>query len=131
MGGGLAVSGASYQTLFKNPMVSPDILGVSAGAGFGAALAMLGSGSWAQIQLSALVFGLAAVAAAYLIGSVYGKAEVTTLVLAGVIVSSLFQRFYPWLKHTRIRTASFHPLPSGLWAVWERGTWRMWESSCP
>lgn len=97
-GGGLAVSGASYQTLFKNPMVSPDILGVSAGAGFGAALAMLGSGSWAQIQLSALVFGLAAVAAAYLIGSVYGKAEVTTLVLAGVIVSSLFQALLSVVK---------------------------------
>ena len=98
VGGGLAVSGASYQTLFKNPMVSPDILGVSAGAGFGAALAMLGSGSWAQIQLSALVFGLAAVAAAYLIGSVYGKAEVTTLVLAGVIVSSLFQALLSVVK---------------------------------
>ena len=98
VGGGLAVSGGSYQTLFKNPMVSPDILGVSAGAGFGAALAMLGSGSWAQIQLSALVFGLAAVAAAYLIGSVYGKAEVTTLVLAGVIVSSLFQALLSVVK---------------------------------
>ena len=98
VGGGLAVSGASYQTLFKNPMVSPDILGVSAGAGFGAALAMLGSGSWAQIQLSALGFGLAAVAAAYLIGSVYGKAEVTTLVLAGVIVSSLFQALLSVVK---------------------------------
>ena len=98
VGGGLAVSGASYQTVFKNPMVSPDILGVSAGAGFGAALAMLGSGSWAQIQLSALVFGLAAVAAAYLIGSVYGKAEVTTLVLAGVIVSSLFQALLSVVK---------------------------------
>ena len=98
VGGGLAVSGASYQTLFKNPMVSPDILGVSAGAGSGAALAMLGSGSWAQIQLSALVFGLAAVAAAYLIGSVYGKAEVTTLVLAGVIVSSLFQALLSVVK---------------------------------
>ncbi|WP_243278051.1 FecCD family ABC transporter permease [Enterocloster citroniae] len=98
VGGGLAVSGASYQTLFKNPMVSPDILGVSAGAGFGAVLAMLGSGSWAQIQLSALVFGLAAVAAAYLIGSVYGKAEVTTLVLAGVIVSSLFQALLSVVK---------------------------------
>ena len=98
VGGALAVSGASYQTLFKNPMVSPDILGVSAGAGFGAALAMLGSGSWAQIQLSALVFGLAAVAAAYLIGSVYGKAEVTTLVLAGVIVSSLFQALLSVVK---------------------------------
>ena len=41
VGGALSISGASYQTLFKNPMVSPDLLGVSAGAGFGAALAVL------------------------------------------------------------------------------------------
>lgn len=98
VGGGLAVSGASYQTLFKNPMVSPDILGVSAGAGFGAALAMLHSGSWAEIQLSALLFGLLAVVIANLIGSVYGKMEITTLVLAGVIVSSLFQALLSVVK---------------------------------
>lgn len=98
VGGGLAVSGASYQTLFKNPMVSPDILGVSAGAGFGAAVMMLKSGSWAQIQMSALVFGLAAVGAAYLIGTIYGKAEITTLVLAGVVVSSLFQALLSVVK---------------------------------
>ena len=61
VGGSLSLSGASYQTLFKNPMVSPDILGVSAGAGFGAAMAMLRSGTWAEIQLSALTFGLLAV----------------------------------------------------------------------
>ena len=47
-GGTLAVSGASYQTLFKNPMVSPDLLGVSAGAGFGAALAMIFDGNWSE-----------------------------------------------------------------------------------
>lgn len=98
VGGGLAVSGASYQTLFENPMVSPDILGVSAGAGFGAALAMLHDGMWSEIQLSALLFGLLAVGLAYLISSVYGKAEITTLVLAGVIVSSLFQALLSVIK---------------------------------
>lgn len=46
IGGALAVSGSSYQTVFKNPMVSSDILGVSAGAGFGAAIAMLNGGNW-------------------------------------------------------------------------------------
>ena len=98
VGGGLAVSGASYQTLFKNPMVSPDILGVSAGAGFGAALVMLGNGSWSEIQMSALFFGLCAVAIAYAIASAYGKADITTLVLAGVIVSSLFQALLSVVK---------------------------------
>ena len=98
VGGGLAVSGASYQTLFKNPMVSPDILGVSAGAGFGAALAMLRDGSWGEIQFSALAFVLLAVAAAYFIASVCGRTEVTTLVLAGVVVSNLFQALLSVVK---------------------------------
>ncbi|WP_333646743.1 FecCD family ABC transporter permease [Lacrimispora sp.] len=98
VGGALSVSGASYQTLFKNPMVSPDILGVSAGAGFGAALAMIHNAMWWQIQLSALVFGLAAVLAASLIGYVFARQEVTVMVLGGVVVSSLFQALLSIVK---------------------------------
>ena len=91
VGGALSVSGASYQTLFKNPMAAPDILGVSAGAGFGAALAMLWNSSWWQIQIFAFVFGLIAVTATYLIGSVFSRQEITVLILAGIVVSSFFQ----------------------------------------
>jgi iron complex transport system permease protein len=98
IGGSLSISGASYQTLFKNPMVSPDILGVSAGAGFGAALAMLNGASWWQIQLSALVFGTLAVVAAYLIGNIFGGQNITVLVLAGVVVSSFFQALLSIVK---------------------------------
>jgi iron complex transport system permease protein len=89
-GGALSVSGASYQTLFKNPMVSPDILGVSAGAGFGAALAMLAGGGWWRIQTSALLFGLIAVVAAYFIAYAFGRNSITILILGGIVVSSLF-----------------------------------------
>ena len=98
VGGALSVSGASYQTLFKNPMVSPDLLGVSAGAGFGAALCMLQNGHWWQIQMSALLFGLLAVAAAYLIGRMFGQNNITVLVLAGVVVSSVFQSLLSIVK---------------------------------
>ena len=56
IGAGLACSGASYQCLFGNPLVSPDILGVSAGAGFGASLAILLSASSAVVQIQALIF---------------------------------------------------------------------------
>ena len=98
VGGALSVSGASYQTLFKNPMVSPDLLGVSAGASFGAALVMLYSGSWWKIQASAALFGLIAVGAAYLIGHILGKRNITVLVLAGVVVSSLFQALVSIVK---------------------------------
>lgn len=98
VGGGLSVSGASYQTLFKNPMVSPDLLGVSAGAGFGAALCMLRNGSWWEIQVYAFVFGICAVIAAYLISRFFGGGNLTVLVLAGVVVSSLFQSLLSIVK---------------------------------
>ncbi len=98
VGGALSVSGASYQTLFKNPMVSPDLLGVSAGAGFGAALCMLNDGSWWQIQLAAFAFGLLAVTAAYSIGKLFGHSNITVLVLAGVVVSSVFQSLLSIIK---------------------------------
>ena len=98
VGGALSVSGASYQTLFKNPMVSPAILGVSAGAGFGAALAMIYNAPWWLIQLSAFGFGLIAVLAAYLIAWIFGRQELTAMVLAGVIISSLFGALLSILK---------------------------------
>ncbi|HAA34820.1 MAG TPA: iron ABC transporter permease [Firmicutes bacterium] len=98
VGGALSVSGASYQTLFKNPMAAPDILGVSAGAGFGAALAMLWNSSWWQVQIFAFVFGLIAVTATYLIGSVFSRHEITVLILAGIVVSSFFQALLSIVK---------------------------------
>ncbi len=98
VGGALSVSGASYQTLFKNPMVSPDILGVSAGAGFGAALAMINNASWWEIQLTAFLFGMLAVIAAYVIAYVFGKQTITVLILGGIVVSSLFQALISIVK---------------------------------
>ena len=69
IGAALAAAGAAYQGIFRNPVVSPDILGAATGAGFGAALAILLGGSALAVQLSAFVFGLAAVAAAYAVSS--------------------------------------------------------------
>ncbi|MEL7609357.1 MAG: iron ABC transporter permease [Bacillota bacterium] len=98
VGGTLSVAGASYQTLFKNPMVSPDLLGVSAGAGFGAALALLNQASWWQVQLAAFVFGILAVFLSYSIGKAFGKGSITVLVLAGIVISSLFQSLLAIVK---------------------------------
>ena len=60
VGAALSVSGASYQGMFRNPMVSPDLLGASTGAGFGAAIAILLGGSYFAITLSSFFFGLLA-----------------------------------------------------------------------
>ena len=99
MGMGLSVSGAVYQGLFRNPLVSPDILGVSAGATFGAALGLLLPGSsFVMIQLLAFVFGLAAVSMALAIARVVAVKPVLVLVLAGLVVLSVFNSSITLLK---------------------------------
>lgn len=67
VGASLAVAGASFQGIFQNPLVSPDLLGVSQGAGFGAAVAILLNMGNFFIQLSAFVFGIISVAITYVI----------------------------------------------------------------
>jgi iron complex transport system permease protein len=90
VGGALAAAGATYQGLFRNPLVSPDILGVSAGASLGAVLGIFLSLSVAAIQMLSFAGGLLAVAAVYAVGAaVRTRDPVLTLVLAGVAVGAL------------------------------------------
>ena len=98
-GGTLALSGATYQSIFKNPMVSPDLLGVSSGACVGAALAMLfGLGS-AMIQVSAFAFGLAAVALTVTIPRLIRNESTIALVLSGIVVGSLMGSILTVIKY--------------------------------
>ena len=90
VGAALTVSGTTYQGMFRNPMASPDVLGASTGAGFGAALAILLGFNSFGIGLSAFCFSLVAVAAAWLIASRGRGDPVLSLVLSGMIVSALF-----------------------------------------
>lgn len=101
IGAALSVAGASYQGVFKNPMVSPDILGASAGAGFGAALGILCSFSIVGIQSVSFIFGIVAVTLTYLISSIIGKRSNTilTLILSGMVISTLFQSFLSLIKY--------------------------------
>lgn len=101
IGAALSAAGASYQGIFRNPMVSPDILGAATGASFGAALAILFGASALMIQVSAFCFGLAAVAAAYFASSVLTRQSggaTLTLVLTGMVVSALFSAFISIVK---------------------------------
>lgn len=90
IGGGLAIAGAAFQGMFGNPLVSPDILGVSAGAGFGASLGILVAGHGFAAQVMALLFGLGAIIFTYLISGIKKSAPIFMLVLAGVVTSALF-----------------------------------------
>ena len=91
VGAALAAAGAAYQGLFKNPLVSPDILGVTAGCALGAGIAILYSLPIGAIQALAFVGGLAAVGLVVALGTwIGGRDPILTLVLTGVVVGSLF-----------------------------------------
>jgi iron complex transport system permease protein len=90
IGAGLAISGAAYQGMFRNPLVSTDILGVTAASGFGAAVALLLSRNAFELQLIAFAFGLGGVALTYRLARIYRTTPVLMLVLSGVVVAAFF-----------------------------------------
>lgn len=94
----LSAAGASYQGIFQNPMAAPDILGASAGAAFGAALAILNYGNSEIITLSAFSFSLLSVALVYLISKKAKGKSVLGLILSGIMVSSLFSAGTSYIK---------------------------------
>ena len=90
VGAALAVAGTAFQGLFRNPLVSPDILGASSGAALGAVIGIFFSLGVVAIQALAFIGGLIAVAAVYVIGSaVRSRDPILVLVLTGVVVGAL------------------------------------------
>ena len=98
IGAALAAAGVSYQGMFRNPMVSPDLLGASTGAGFGAALGLLFGLGYGAITGLSFGFGLLAVLLAYLISRVSKIQTTLAMVLAGVMISSLFTSGTSFIK---------------------------------
>ncbi len=101
VGASLALAGAVFQGIFRNPMVSPCLLGAAHGAGFGAALAILCSLSYWVVQLNAFLFGLIAVTVCYLLSSALGKRRdsVLMLVLSGIVIGSIFTSLISLTKY--------------------------------
>lgn len=99
VGAGLSISGAAFQGVFRNPLVSPHILGVASGAGFGAALAILLFESIVCIQGFSFAFGLIAVGMTYAISRTYRITPVLMMVLSGIVVGSLFSALTSFLKY--------------------------------
>lgn len=99
IGAALSGAGAVYQNMFRNPLVSPDILGVSSGAALGAVLAIFLSLPILAIQGFAFAGGLVAVALVYFIGNaVRGHDPILALILTGVVVGTLFGSFIALMK---------------------------------
>ncbi len=95
VGAGLSVAGCVFQSLFSNPLATPDTLGVASGASFGAALGLLLGFSLVGVQMTALVLGAAAVALTWLCGR--GR-SFGTIVLAGIMIGSLFTSLVSLVK---------------------------------
>ena len=100
IGASLSISGVVFQAMFQNPLVSPNILGVASGAGFGAVLCILFSFGAFGISLGAFVGGVVAVSLAYLLGHFTNKNSKLMLVLSGIIISALFDALISLAKYT-------------------------------
>jgi len=98
IGAGLSMSGAAFQGMFQNPLVSPFILGVSAGASFGAATGLVLELPALGIQGLAFLFGLIAVGITYFMAHLYKVTPVLMLVLSGMVVSAFFQAMLSLIK---------------------------------
>ncbi len=99
VGASLAVSGAAFQGVFRNPLVNSGLLGVLNGAGFGAALAIVVVGAGIYIYPFAFFFAVLAVVLSYLSGRIYGATSNATLILGGVVVSGFFAALTSMMKY--------------------------------
>jgi len=99
IGASYGSTGTAFQAIFKNPLVDSNILGVTSGAGFGAALALLLMRSSWQVQIFAFVFGLIAVGLAFFGSRLYKSSPLLVLTLMGILVGSLFGSLTAMLKY--------------------------------
>ena len=97
VGAGLSVSGCAFQSLFANPLATPDTLGAAGGASFGAALAILLGCNLFGIHICAFLFGLCAVAVTWISGAKLGRG-MSSVVLSGIMISSLFSALVSLVK---------------------------------
>ena len=98
VGGCLATAGTAYQSVFRNPMAAPDILGASSGACFGAALAILLGLSRSGVTTSAFFFSLVTVALVYFVAGRTHGSQTMNILLSGVMIGSLFSACTSYVK---------------------------------
>lgn len=120
----LATAGAGLQALLSNPLVSPDTLGIASGASFGAALALLLDQRLLIVQLTALAFGLAALYLTYQAGKMKRQHSMVMLVLAGVMVSALFQAMVSLIKYTADSEEKLPTITYWLLGSLNNATWK-------
>lgn len=99
VGAGLAISGACFQGVFQNPLVSPDVLSVSSGAAFGAVLGIMTFNTGLSNTLFALAFGCISVFLTYFMARIRRQVTALSLVLSGIIISAFFNALISVMKY--------------------------------
>lgn len=125
VGGGLSAAGLAFQSLFANPMATPDTLGVAGGASFGAVLALLMGAGTMTTQVSAMVMGFAAVGLTMTVGrGKHAERSLTAMILGGMIVSSLFSALISLVKLVADTDSKLPAITYWLMGSLANATWR-------
>jgi iron complex transport system permease protein len=126
-GAGLALSGAALQGIFRNPLVSPQILGVSSGAAFGGAIAILFGLSGVFLIGSAFLMGLVAIVLVGAIARVDGHSDTVVVVLSGIVVGALFSALVSLIQFLADPNSSLPSIVFWLMGSFSSTTWpRLW-----
>jgi len=120
---GMAMAGAALQGLFRNPLVSPDILGITAGAAFGGALAILLGGSGMVLISLAFALGIAALVLVGLLSRVDGRSDTMTVVLAGIVVGAMFTAFVSLVQFVADPDSTLPAIVGWLMGSFAATTW--------
>lgn len=100
VGSGLSVAGVAFQSLFGNPLATPDTLGVASGASLGAVIAIMMELPLVGVQLMAMIFGLGAVILTFMVVTKKGSLDKSSIILAGIIIGALFNALISLVKYT-------------------------------
>lgn len=122
-GAGLAVGGAALQGVFRNPLVSPQVLGISQGAAFGGALMILLGFGGTFLVGAALTMGLAALVIVGLLARINGRTEILTVILAGMVVGALLSALVSILQFVADPNSSLPAIVYWLMGSFSTATW--------
>lgn len=122
-GAALAVGGAALQGVFRNPLVSPQVLGISQGAAFGGALAILVGYSGVVLLGMAFFFGLAALVLVGALARIDGRTEVITVILSGMVIGALFAALVSIVQFVADPNTSLPAIVYWLMGSYSTATW--------
>ncbi|MCE5285626.1 MAG: iron ABC transporter permease [Pelosinus sp.] len=132
VGSGISIAGAVFQALFRNPLAAPETLGATFGAGFGAAVAiMFFTHMIMGIQTFAFLFSILAVTATYLLASRCREQSASVLVIAGIVISALFEAGLSVLEYWADPYDQLAQILFWLWGSFQTASWSKVETTVP